>query len=143
LTWHIHEMLFGFVMAAIARFMLTAIPNWTGRAPISGWPLGCAGGVMARGPLRMSDLGLAGCGNRSRFSIRAVRGRCPDHRAYVSAHAVLRVVAAISGSLFVLIQISATLWIGSFALFALWYGHVLLTPPCPNLRFVRCRRRLG
>jgi hypothetical protein len=83
---------------------------------------------MARGPLRMSDLGLAGCGNRSRFSIRAVRGRCPDHRAYVSAHAVLRVVAAISGSLFVLIQISATLWIGSFALFALWYGHVLLTP---------------
>jgi len=39
LTWHIHEMLFGFVMAAIAGFILTAIPNWTGRAPISGWPL--------------------------------------------------------------------------------------------------------
>ena len=39
LTWHIHEMLFGFVMAAIAGFMLTAIPNWTGRAPISGKPL--------------------------------------------------------------------------------------------------------
>ena len=39
LTWHIHEMLFGFVMAAIAGFMLTAIPNWTGRAPISGGPL--------------------------------------------------------------------------------------------------------
>ncbi len=29
LTWHIHEMLFGFVMAAIAGFLLTAIPNWT------------------------------------------------------------------------------------------------------------------
>jgi len=39
LTWHIHEMLFGFVMAAIAGFMLTAIANWTGRAPISGRPL--------------------------------------------------------------------------------------------------------
>ncbi|GAB1717214.1 MAG: NnrS [Nitrobacter sp.] len=39
LTWHIHEMLFGFVMAAIAGFLLTAIPNWTGRAPVSGWPL--------------------------------------------------------------------------------------------------------
>ncbi len=39
LTWHIHEMLFGFVLAAIAGFMLTAIPNWTGRAPISGKPL--------------------------------------------------------------------------------------------------------
>jgi uncharacterized protein involved in response to NO len=36
LAWHIHEMLFGFVMAAIAGFLLTAIPNWTGRLPVSG-----------------------------------------------------------------------------------------------------------
>src|SRR6476661_419794 len=36
LGWHIHEMLFGFVPAAIAGFMLTAIPNWTGRRPIQG-----------------------------------------------------------------------------------------------------------
>ncbi len=36
LTWHIHAMLFGFVVAAIAGFMLTAIPNWTGRRPIQG-----------------------------------------------------------------------------------------------------------
>ena len=39
LTWHVHEMLFGFVTAAIAGFLLTAIPNWTGRSPISGGPL--------------------------------------------------------------------------------------------------------
>src|ERR1700752_2216187 len=39
LSWHIHEMLFGFVMAAIAGFLLTAIPNWTGRLPIGGAPL--------------------------------------------------------------------------------------------------------
>ncbi|MGH7489684.1 MAG: NnrS family protein, partial [bacterium] len=26
LAWHIHEMLFGFVMAAVAGFLLTAIP---------------------------------------------------------------------------------------------------------------------
>jgi uncharacterized protein involved in response to NO len=39
LTWHIHEMLFGFVMAAVAGFLLTAIPNWTGRAPVAGTPL--------------------------------------------------------------------------------------------------------
>lgn len=39
LTWHIHEMLFGFVLAVIAGFLLTAIPSWTGRAPISGLPL--------------------------------------------------------------------------------------------------------
>lgn len=36
LAWHIHAMLFGFVPAAIAGFMLTAIPNWTGRGPIRG-----------------------------------------------------------------------------------------------------------
>ncbi len=40
LTWHIHEMLFGFVLAAIAGFILTAVANWTGRRPISGVPLG-------------------------------------------------------------------------------------------------------
>ena len=39
LTWHIHEMLFGFVMASIAGFLLTAIPNWTSRLPVSGGSL--------------------------------------------------------------------------------------------------------
>src|SRR5579875_3419693 len=35
-TWHVHEMLFGFVLAAIAGFILTAVANWTGRPPIAG-----------------------------------------------------------------------------------------------------------
>jgi uncharacterized protein involved in response to NO len=39
LAWHVHEMLFGFVMAAVAGFLLTAIPNWTGRLPVQGAPL--------------------------------------------------------------------------------------------------------
>jgi len=39
LTWHVHEMLFGFVMAAVTGFLLTAIPNWTGRLPVRGYPL--------------------------------------------------------------------------------------------------------
>lgn len=34
--WHAHEMLFGFAAAAVAGFMLTAIPNWTGRMPLQG-----------------------------------------------------------------------------------------------------------
>jgi uncharacterized protein involved in response to NO len=51
LTWHIHEMLFGFVMAAIAGFLLTAIPNWTGRAPISGWPLAALAALWLAGRL--------------------------------------------------------------------------------------------
>ncbi len=36
MAWHIHEMLFGFVMATVAGFLLTAIPNWTGRKPVAG-----------------------------------------------------------------------------------------------------------
>ena len=39
LYWHAHEMLFGYSTAALAGFMLTAIPNWTGRLPVSGRPL--------------------------------------------------------------------------------------------------------
>lgn len=37
--WHIHEMLYGYLSAVITGFLLTAIPNWTGRMPIQGWPL--------------------------------------------------------------------------------------------------------
>lgn len=39
LRWHAHEMLAGFVGAALSGFVLTAIPNWTGRAPYGGAPL--------------------------------------------------------------------------------------------------------
>ena len=39
LDWHVHEMLFGYISAVIAGFLLTAIPNWTGRLPINGAPL--------------------------------------------------------------------------------------------------------
>lgn len=39
LDWHIHELLFGYTGVAIAGFLFTAIPNWTGRMPVRGWPL--------------------------------------------------------------------------------------------------------
>jgi len=39
LAWHQHEMLFGGVAAIITGFLLTAIPNWTGRLPVRGAPL--------------------------------------------------------------------------------------------------------
>ena len=35
-AWHIHEMLFGFLSGIIAGFLLTAVPNWTGRLPVTG-----------------------------------------------------------------------------------------------------------
>jgi uncharacterized protein involved in response to NO len=37
--WHAHEMAFGFGGAVVAGFLLTAIPNWTGRMPLQGAPL--------------------------------------------------------------------------------------------------------
>lgn len=39
-VWHMHEMLFGYGSAVLAGFLLTAVPNWTGRAPLSGIALG-------------------------------------------------------------------------------------------------------
>ncbi|NUT75936.1 NnrS family protein [Pseudomonas sp. C1C7] len=39
LAWHRHEMPFGFAVAIIAGFLLTAVPNWTGRPGLKGWPL--------------------------------------------------------------------------------------------------------
>ncbi|SDG73889.1 NnrS family protein [Roseospirillum parvum] len=39
ISWHAHEMLFGFAGAAVAGFALTAVANWTGRPPLSGKPL--------------------------------------------------------------------------------------------------------
>ncbi len=38
--WHIHEMVFGFIGAAITGFLLTAIATWTGRPPVQGVVLG-------------------------------------------------------------------------------------------------------
>jgi uncharacterized protein involved in response to NO len=37
--WHGHEMLYGLVGAAIAGFLLTAVPSWTGHKGFAGWPL--------------------------------------------------------------------------------------------------------
>lgn len=49
LAWHVHEMLFGFVLAAVAGFLLTAIPSWTGRLPVSGLPLALLAGLWLLG----------------------------------------------------------------------------------------------
>lgn len=38
-AWHAHEMIFGFLPAIVTGFLLTAIPNWTGRLPLQGKPL--------------------------------------------------------------------------------------------------------
>lgn len=37
--WHAHELIYGYAPAVIAGFLLTAVPNWTGRLPVVGVPL--------------------------------------------------------------------------------------------------------
>lgn len=37
--WHAHEMLYGYALAVIAGFLLTAVKNWTGLATLQGKPL--------------------------------------------------------------------------------------------------------
>ena len=55
--WHGHEMLFGLVAAAIAGFLLTAAPVWTGRPALSGRPLAAVFGVWALGRLALLAAG--------------------------------------------------------------------------------------
>lgn len=59
-AWHRHEMLFGFVGAAVAGFLLTAIPNWTGRLPIAGKPLLALFGLWAAARLAVLFSSLIG-----------------------------------------------------------------------------------
>jgi uncharacterized protein involved in response to NO len=49
IIWHAHEMVYGFGVAAVAGFLLTAIPNWTGRLPLRGAPLGWLAGLWLAG----------------------------------------------------------------------------------------------
>jgi uncharacterized protein involved in response to NO len=39
--WHAHEMLYGFAVAIVTGFLLTAVSAWTGRPPVSGNTLAC------------------------------------------------------------------------------------------------------
>jgi uncharacterized protein involved in response to NO len=39
IDWHVHELLYGYLPAVVAGFLLTAVPNWTGRLPVTGTPL--------------------------------------------------------------------------------------------------------
>jgi uncharacterized protein involved in response to NO len=58
--WHVHEMLFGYVSAVIAGFLLTAVPNWTGRLPIQGVPLAILFSTWLAGRLAVTFSGFLG-----------------------------------------------------------------------------------
>jgi uncharacterized protein involved in response to NO len=58
--WHIHEMLYGYVPAIMTGFLLTAIPNWTGRLPLQGAPLLILVTTWVAGRVAVSASGLIG-----------------------------------------------------------------------------------
>jgi len=53
IAWHQHEMLFGFAAAIVAGFLLTAIPNWTGRLPVNGVALAGLAGLWLAGRIAL------------------------------------------------------------------------------------------
>ncbi|WP_207061570.1 NnrS family protein [Motiliproteus sp. SC1-56] len=60
-AWHAHEMLYGYALAIIAGFLLTAVRNWTGEKVPSGWPLVGLVAVWLAGRLLCTlDLGQPG-----------------------------------------------------------------------------------
>jgi uncharacterized protein involved in response to NO len=59
LDWHVHGLLFGYLPAVVAGFLLTAVPNWTGRLPVVGWPLAALAALWLAGRAATSlPLGL-------------------------------------------------------------------------------------
>lgn len=85
--WHIHEMLFGYSSAVICGFLFTAIPNWTGRLPIQGWPLAMLGGLWLLGRLVMAS----GAGPASTVGVMVVDG------AFLPAVAVMAMAEIFAG----------------------------------------------
>jgi uncharacterized protein involved in response to NO len=56
--WHGHEMVFGFVAAAIAGFLLTATPVWTGGPVVTGRPLAALFALWVGGRIAFAAAGV-------------------------------------------------------------------------------------
>lgn len=80
-SWHAHAFLFGYLGAVLAGFLLTAVPNWTGRAPLTGWPLGAmallwfAGRVAVAGSAWISPAAVAAIDLAFPLCLMAIVGR--------------------------------------------------------------------
>ncbi len=72
LAWHSHEMVFGYISAVLTGFLLTAIPNWTGRLPVTGWPLAALFALWVAGrlaPLVAESVGPAALALEASFLV--------------------------------------------------------------------------
>ena len=62
IDWHQHELLYGFLPAIVAGFLLTAVPNWTGRLPVAGAPLAALFALWLVGRAAVATSALIGAG---------------------------------------------------------------------------------
>jgi len=70
--WHAHEMLFGFTLAIVVGFLLTAGRNWSNRPTLSGWPLAALAALWLAGRLLvLSPFGWAAAFVSAAFPIAA------------------------------------------------------------------------
>jgi uncharacterized protein involved in response to NO len=62
IDWHQHELLYGFLPAIVAGFLLTAVPNWTGRLPVAGASLAALFALWLIGRAAVATSALIGAG---------------------------------------------------------------------------------
>ncbi|WP_201543776.1 NnrS family protein [Psychrobacter sp. H7-1] len=91
LYWHAHEMLYGYAMAIIAGFLLTAVKTWTGIMMPYGYRLGVIFGFWLLARIGWSAVGLAG--NETVWLTLAIVGDMGF--MLLSAYAVIKAVLAV------------------------------------------------
>ena len=123
-AWHGHEMVFGFAAAAVAGFLLTAVPNWTGTLPLSGTPLVLLFAVWLSGRIVMG-----------------VSGTLPYALVAAVDLAFLPVLGASAGRQlfekpaprnFVFLIIIAALTLGNVVFHMATYGYLAIDPSAAN-----------
>lgn len=107
-TWHAHEMIFGFTVAVIAGFLLTAVSNWTGTETLVGRPLIAACALWAAGRIVMALAGDLPRGVPALVDLAFLP---------LLAAAIARPLAATRNKRnFVMVAILASLWLANLAI---------------------------
>jgi uncharacterized protein involved in response to NO len=111
-VWHGHEMVFGFAVAVIAGFLLTAASNWTGRRTASGIRLGglaalwVVGRIVIFAGAGLPDVLVAGI-DVAFLPVVAIALAVPILAAGNRRNAVFPVVLLVLGAINLLIHLSA------------------------------------